>query len=60
MSDERKNTEDEELKRKQEEAEKGSREDAQKVLDELSELLHRECTFETVYVPLRKQKGAYS
>ena len=28
------------------------RDDAQKVLDELSILLLRECTFETVYVPL--------
>ena len=28
------------------------RSDAQKVLDELSILLLRECTFETVYVPL--------
>ena len=35
-------------------------EDAQKVLNELSELLQRECTFETVYVPLREQEGVYS
>ena len=29
--------------------------DAQKVLDELSVLLLRECTFATVYVPLREE-----
>ena len=32
------------------------RSDAQKVLDELSILLLRECTFETVYVPLREEE----
>ena len=34
--------------------------DAQKVLEELSILLRRECTFKTVYVPLREEEGAHS
>ena len=36
------------------------KDDAQKVLDELSQLLRRECTFKTVYVPLREEEGAHS
>jgi hypothetical protein len=34
-----------------------SRNDAQKVLMKLSTLIHRECTLETVYVPIRDEEG---
>jgi hypothetical protein len=34
-----------------------NRSDAQKVLVKLSTLIHRECTFETVYVPIRNEEG---
>jgi hypothetical protein len=34
--------------------------DAQKVLPQLSMLIHRECTFETMYVPLIDNKGGNS
>ena len=35
-----------------------ARDEAQKVLDALSRLLHKECTLDTVYVPLVDEKGA--
>jgi hypothetical protein len=34
-----------------------SRDDAQKVLVKLSTLIHRDCTLETVYVPIRDEEG---
>jgi hypothetical protein len=34
-----------------------SRDDAQKVLDKLSALIHRECTFKTMYIPIRDEEG---
>jgi hypothetical protein len=33
------------------------RSDAQKVLDKLSTLIHKKCTLETMYVPIRAEKG---
>ena len=33
------------------------RSDAQKVLDKLSALIHRECTLETMYVPICDEEG---
>jgi hypothetical protein len=33
------------------------RDDAQKVLDKLSTLIRQECTLETMYVPIRDEKG---
>jgi hypothetical protein len=33
------------------------RDDALRVLDKLSTLIHKECTLETVYVPIRDEEG---
>ncbi len=34
-----------------------SRKDAMKVLIHLSKIIHRECTLETVHIPLKRWKG---